>query len=437
MVLFLLIVGVMIGANIWVQSYLRSDAFRAMIEHKTGLALKLKAKYRPFQWSGSSVYSDQFAGGEGTGDISAQRIRASFNLRSILDGAWRINDLNIGRLDTVFSSKPAADHPIPPPDPVTGWRSYLPHRFELDRITIGDANFTWGTNSPGSGALQGTALNATPANKGWNITAKGGKLLMKKFPELSLQDAKIRTQQGSLYITESHLRTGENGNVQISGERSEDGDLNMEVQWEKVPAQSLLKDPWDNRLSGTFEGNAKIKSTGGSEAVIKGKFLLTDGLLQGIPMQTQIANYTRQPEYERLPLQQLSADYVIRAGKVFINNLVAESKGLLRVEGECIVDHEETITGTFKVGVTSQSLRWLPGSQARVFTVSQNGYLWATVHVGGTLKNPHEDLSSRLIAAATGQVIDSAAGMIVNPVKTTKDVIKDAAHAILPGLSLP
>ena len=42
----------------------------------------------------------------------------------------------------------------------------------------------------------------------------------------------------------------------------------------------------------------------------------------------------------------------------------------------------------------------IPGAETDVFLPGSHGLLWAPVHVTGTLDNPEEDLTARLIEAA-------------------------------------
>src|SRR5690606_18388541 len=93
-------------------------------------------------------------------------------------------------------------------------------------------------------------------------------------------------------------------------------------------------------------------------------------------------------------------------------DLALESKGLMRVEGRCELAPDRALAGTLRVGVTPQTLQWLPGSRERVFTVAENGYLWTPVRLGGTWENPQEDLSARLAAAMKDEVIDQGRKVI-------------------------
>ena len=77
--------------------------------------------------------------------------------------------------------------------------------------------------------------------------------------------------------------------------------------------------------------------------------------------------------------------------------------------------------------MTAASLQWLPGAQARVFTVAHDGCYWTPVHLIGPIGHPHEDLAKRLIAAAAGELLDKNADQIIDAAKSLLDLIREVA----------
>ena len=90
------------------------------------------------------------------------------------------------------------------------------------------------------------------------------------------------------------------------------------------------------------------------------------------------------------------------------------------------------IDGAFQVGVTPGSLQWLPGAQAKVFTESRGGYLWAPMRLTGPVNKPNEDLTPRLAAAAQGAVIEGVQNAAGEAIKTGKDAAKSVLDLLLP-----
>jgi hypothetical protein len=127
-----------------------------------------------------------------------------------------------------------------------------------------------------------------------------------------------------------------------------------------------------------------------------------------------------------------------RSGGTRLEKIVIQSNGLMRLEGTLTLLQGDAIEGDFMVGVTPETLRWLPGAQNRVFIESNPqgppGLNWARVKVAGTRAAPQEDLSSRLLGAAGMSLLLDTPGAIVNTASETllKPVLGEDA-AKLPG----
>ena len=106
-------------ATQWFQGYLRGKEFLALISNLTGSSLRSTATFEPLRWTGASAYSEtvtlQGNPGSGVGFVDARQLRADMNWRAILDGAWRIEEINITHLDGDFAiSVPQTDEAPPP-----------------------------------------------------------------------------------------------------------------------------------------------------------------------------------------------------------------------------------------------------------------------------------------------------------------------------------
>jgi hypothetical protein len=74
-----------------------------------------------------------------------------------------------------------------------------------------------------------------------------------------------------------------------------------------------------------------------------------------------------------------------------------EDKGKFRIEGLVSV-REKSLGGAIRLGVAREYLEWLPRAE-EVFANERAGYLWTTVHLSGTIEQPQQDLSPRIIEA--------------------------------------
>jgi len=70
------------------------------------------------------------------------------------------------------------------------------------------------------------------------------------------------------------------------------------------------------------------------------------------------------------------------------------------------------------VGVTPETLKWIPGAESLVFTQTNPngppGLLWTRVRIAGPIDAPQEDLTSRLIGGAGMSLLFDTPGKVVN-----------------------
>jgi len=181
-------------------------------------------------------------------------------------------------------------------------------------------------------------------------------------------------------------------------------------------------------VAGTLSGNAQLAAPD----VFKGTVILQDGRLENIPMLATVANFTQNPAFRRMPIQEMRGNFSRERGDWRISNFFAESKGLLRIEGSAVIGREGSLRGQFQIGVTAQTLQWLPGSRERVFKTARDGYLWTDLSVGGTIENPTENLSERLATAMGTEVIKRSSELIKNAPGTAVEGVRDVLDILRP-----
>jgi hypothetical protein len=443
-----------VGVRAWFNAFLHSEEFRRLISSATAGAVNADGEFRPFEYSGTTIYSDRFEAhghaGSAFAELRADQIRAEFNLRGIFHHAWQIDEIKIGRVAARIeraaqtatqpntaplpnSSQPSsiAETPIENPKPVlskaegskienpsSGW---LPNRVELHKAVIDQADLKWlESDPPQRGSIEGTRVTVLPDGAAWNVTGEGGRVRQAGFPDLNLDHLKLRYQQPSLFVTEGEFRNPESGSVAVTGEINFDRAVDLQVRLNGVPVTPFLTPDWRARLKGSLTGDMKVHGPLPATAPmrIEGSLSLAQGQLLALPVLDQIALFTGTQQFRTLALSRASARFTHDGAKLVVTNFVAESERLIRIEGDFVVENSN-IDGNFQVGVTPASLQWLPGSQSKVFTVSRDGYLWTPMRLTGPLSNPTDDLRPRLIAAAGGAVIEGVQGTID---KATKDL---------------
>lgn len=440
-VIVVLLASAYVGVSVWIHNYLRSPQFLALVSAKTGDAFRAEATFSPLHWQGSSVYADSLAATGNPGaivkDIRADQVRADVNWRAIWDGAWRLEQVDVLRFDGTFhpGSPEGGRDPANVNPPVQGMAVWLPKRFELGELKISQAHIGFLTPEGINAVdMKDAALLVKPEGAGWTVAGAGGVLNVLHVPELSITSFRTRMQGGAFFLSDAALRLGESGKIKASGEFA--GDSKMVVDWSQVDVGAFLNESWKSRFSGLLAGTGTIKwpAEGGLPlATGDGNFRITEGMLRNLPLLDQIATFTQAPQFSHMPLQELSGKYQWAAGKLTLTNLILESKGLLRVEGSVVIGSDGSLQGTLQVGVTPQTLQWLPGSRERVFTVSRNSYVWTDVHLSGSTTNIQEDLTTRLKGAVKDEVIDQGTKLLNQlPIPgAAKDGAKEGAKGVL------
>jgi hypothetical protein len=433
--LVLLVIGVVVARALFIQ-YLHSDAFRTALGQGAANALGAShAEFAPLQFDGSLVYGENFRAtredGGGFSKIDANQIRATFDWRGLLHHTVEVNELAIQQLDIEPPTQGAENEAVAPessgsPAPLgfqhSGWH------LDLQKAVISEANWHWADNP--AGGITGAALTLTPdGDNAWVIDAEGGTLRAGTWPELTLDNASMRWQAPTLYINSATLHDG-SSHLGVTGSIESRKSADLRVTLDGVDVQPLLSADWRQRLNGRLTGVANIHAPLGvpdasRQVTVSGSIAMVDATLTALPVLDQIGIFTHTERFRQLELTRASGDFTHTQDRLEVRNMVVEAEGLIRVEGDYTVA-DGRIDGTFQVGLTPETLQWIPGSQDTVFVDSRGGYRWTPMRLTGSVEHPVDDLTPRLIAAAANSVINGA--------KDIESTVKKAGQGLLDSL---
>ena len=429
------------AARAWVHNYLRSEEFRRFVSRATAKTLHADGEFAPLHFTGMNIYSDGFkARGSDRAvfaSLAIEQIRADLSLRRWRERVWQIDNLEAQRVDLQFDGSrialaetPRETRVKPSTKPGSGW---LPNRVEIGTASVQEVNLGWGETGKDAGSVRGIHLVATARDGAWEFVGNGGHLEHGGLPGLELETLRVLYRAPTLYVQDARLRRGATGSVNVDGEVRFGEAIKLRGKLAGIDVAPFLSNDWRVRLHGKLGGEVRVQGplSSANPPVISGSLELTEGQIEALPVLDEIALFTRLQQYKRLALSRVSADFRQENGVLSATNFIAESAGLIRVEGGFTVASGQ-ITGLFQVGVTPSSLQWLPGSQDRVFTETRAGYVWTPVRLSGPLDSPGEDLSPRLVTAATDAAIEKVGDTVQSAVETGKEVIKGALDRLMP-----
>jgi hypothetical protein len=400
--LIAVVAGRVIFFSRWFTHYIESDAFRAAMKNETAKGLHFPtAHYSAIRRTGSlTAQSESFQASNGERalkSLDARDITAKFNPWGLFVRQWSFSDVHVGSGDVeiqIYEAHPEAIKPKP-------WFAiFLPNRVFLKRIESEHSNVTWLFRGERAGFF-GTQLLITPQGPDFEYRATGGTLKMALVPDLYLRGGHLLVTNTLLTIYDVDLAPNPQSDGSIHGRGTsgmgKDKSVDFKASFDRVPIRTWLPAKWKEHLSGSASGevhwageNPKLESSSG-EGLLRAR----DARVENLPLLEKLAELAQKKSFEHLDLSDCSLSFAWRYPKIEIKDITLEEKGKFRIEGAISIDHS-VLHGAIKLGLTHPYLDWLPHPE-EVFTTDRGGYLWTTVHLSGTVDQPKQDLSPRIV----------------------------------------
>jgi hypothetical protein len=429
-----LLVGAAAG-YMGLRAYLHSEGFRKFLSAEVSRAAKVEGQFSEFRWDGLAVETEKFeATGEGMiAAIKAENIGTEVGFGGLGRGVWEVKSTRISRievgLDFTKKSEPSPTLPEKIEKAVEkkqpGW---VPSEIELDSLQIGEV------------AVKAKTFEGTVASRGMKVLVKpsqgkgayeaeitGGTIDPAKdwLPVIRLDRIVGTYRDGSAFITKADLEAWGEGRIHGFGEwSSETGTYSFEGGVEGVKCDEILSENWARRMTGDVSSTFAVNNIRGS-MVMDGELTIRNGTLTALPMLEALAAYADTRRFRVLQLSEAHTKWRYSDGEFLFTDLVMGSEGLIRIEGNISIKGE-AIDGRFNLGLVPGTLSRIPGAETDVFKPGEHGLLWAPLHLTGTLDDPKEDLTNRLIDAAGKRMFEQIPETGEQVFKFTKSVLGES-----------
>lgn len=385
-------------------AYVESDAFRAELEKQTAKGLHFPAGiFSPIRRTGFlSAGSDGFRAENGRKALTALEahgITARFNPLGVFLRRWQLDDVHIDGGEVGIQTY----EPKPEPSPSKPWyHVFLPDRVYLRKVWSEPADVTWRFRNE-KGGFFATRLLITPHGRDFEYQAAGGVMKGALIPDLPLRHTHLLITRTllTLYTLDLAPAAGSDGFIKAEGTAGtgEDKSIDFKVKFEKAPVRGWLPAAWRDHAGGLAGGN--VSWSGQSPKLetsqILGGLRIRDGRVRHLPFLEKLSSITGRKSIEDLELTECAAELDWNNPKLEIKNIAIEDKGKFRIEGALSI-RDRLLGGAIQLGLARDYLEWLPNA-GEVFPKERAGYLWTTVHLSGTIDNPGQDLSPRVIDA--------------------------------------
>lgn len=434
--LAVLVVG-LFGGKIALEKWLQGEGFQEWVRKTAEKKLHADVNIDSLSWQGKKLSIEKITGhGYPEADFAKFDINAS---RAQLLGIGKtvtISDINITRANVEISEdrlQRAKSQTPPPvaivnaastdsvaPPKIPGFlKAFAPQRVELGDIIIQSASVQVKDES---GAVEFSVNDSqaqiTPNldNESAEILIKKGDLFIDELPEMKIISSAMRWQDDSLFIKESGANLYGDGHVATEGEinfKEDDPVFDLDLTLSSIDVKEVLPDDWKNRISGTIRGPVQV--TGPSEQLVQeGTLYLDNGVIEGIKILKQIATFTKSDLFSRIVLNEAQSNFTRKDDNIELTNINIHSNDLIKIEGNVTIEGEN-LAGIIQLGVAPKTIRLIPGAREKVFTETREGLVWTPVKIGGTTSKFEQDLSARLIGAATSDlpgIVDQIGGLL-------------------------
>lgn len=433
-----LILGVvaLAGGYAVMRSYLHSDEFRKFLSSEASKAAKVSGEFSPFRWQGLAVNTESFEA-TGPGPVTAVKaagLHTEVGLGGVRRGVWEIQGTSLRRLDiTLDATKRASRETSSAPTPKSATRqktpAWFPNKAELQGIDIAEVTVQ-ALLGQGPVRASGMKIHAEQAGAkdAYRAEINGGSIHLPVgiVPDLRLGRVQLRYHEQQVFLTESTLQAWANGRISATGEWDmRSGRFSAEGSVSDVKCDEILNEDWSKRLTGDVVSDFVFDNASGTPQA-RGKLTVKNGVVTALPVLDALAAYADTRRFRVLTLDEAHAEWRWKNGEISLTDLVLSCDSLVRLEGTLTLRGKD-LDGVFRLGLAPGTLASIPGAETDVFIAGERGLLWAPLRITGTLDDPKEDLTDRLIAAAGLRMFDQIPETGEKVIKFTQSVLGDAA----------
>ncbi|MEP7015188.1 MAG: hypothetical protein ABI925_07095 [Verrucomicrobiota bacterium] len=390
--------------------FLENGTLARLISRKTAVKLAADSGYLPLTWRGMSIRSDGLLTRgkpeHGLTEMRAANVRARCSLQNLWQRKWTITLLQSSHLEAAFGQAAATKlEKILPREPELQPQidTNSPLNLEIRQTFIPRTDVYWGETPDSIGMLKEVQVRFFPKDHELDAVGRGGTFQQTGWPELKVGELQLHYAKSKLVVRSALFSIGQPKNIHVTGDFDfgEHGSMRLHLSSKQTPAAPFLRGFWRGKLEGVLDSETNLQKQFEADAKMNaaGQLNFTRASVHDVSALKQIATVTRHPQFEKPKIDVLRFQYRLTGDRLEVSEFEVETKGLLRIEGELLLEHDN-IDAKFKVGVAPDVVETIPGAREKVFTESHGGYLWTTMKLSGPASHPRDDLKPRIIEAA-------------------------------------
>lgn len=417
------------------RGYLHSEGFRKFLSAEAGAAAGISGEFAPFEWDGLAVDTDSFeATGEGVlAEVRADGLHTEIGLGGLKRGVWEIRGSSVRRLEVTVDAtrkrEKSATEKVKrkkKSEAKSSRPSWLPSEVELSGMDLRSVTAKV-ILKQGEASVSGLSAMAELAGKqgAYRGEIDGGtvRLPFDFVPEVRLERALLRYQDDQVFLTKATAGMWQDARVEAAGEWDmERGNYSLQGEASGIRCEDLMGEDWSKRVTGAIDSDFTLANHSG-EMAASGTLTLEDGVMTALPVLDALAAYADTRRFRVLALNEAHTRWSWKKDELRLSEMVLSAEGLVRLEGGIVIRGEK-LDGVFRLGLAPGTLARIPGAETDVFVRGERGLLWAPLRISGTLDDPEEDLTDRLVEAAGMRMFDVLPESGEKVIKFTRSVIE-------------
>ncbi len=422
------------------RNYLHSDSFRKFLSVEVSDAAGVTGEFALFRWEGLALETDSFEA-KGSGFVSSLRadeLHSEVGFGGVGRGVWEIKGSSLKRLEVSIDATKTAGQNLAEKNQwetrkATPKASWLPRDADLQGLDVGEVSVNAGLEE-GPATASGMKLHVEPGGSKnvYRGEVRGGTIHLpfKILPEIRLDRLRLRYQSQQIFLTDASVSVCKGGRIEGTGEWDmESRQYTLEGSASGLTCEDIFSETWAKRFTGDVASSFSIDNSSGS-LTARGKLTIKGGVITALPMLDALAAYADTRRFRVLNLNEAHTDWRWKKGELALTNFVLSSDGLVRLEGSLTLQGRN-LDGVFRLGLAPGTLATIPGAETDVFIAGERGLLWTPLRITGTLDDPKEDLTDRLINAAGMRMFDQIPETGEKVIKFTRSVLGDDSNKAL------
>jgi uncharacterized protein involved in outer membrane biogenesis len=413
-------------ATLWLNTYIRSDAFKLEVQDRAAQSLGGPVQiqsidfdiFRGVKLQGLVAQIDAMhSGGQGALKVQVASVNCTYSLSELLSRRLNLTGIILDQPEIVLTRQPTAPLSTPPPNnpsastpsgPISPAGTAMPFQFVLDgaKVNNGAVSIQDGT---GASIVELRGINASANTSGYyngrDVTGKFSVAEIALPSGMGVSDFSTPFTYSSNGAIQANPFEASAFGGKIAGDYTlgNSGPSILDLNGKGFNVAQLTAATISNssaKLSGSLDLNSKWRGAETGTLDGEGDAVLTNGKLEGVKILNEVSSLLKIKELNDPIISKAQTHFLVQNQQTKFIGLQLVSTGF-SITGDGTIDFNSNLNANLVLILTRDTMARLPKELASSFVQQQDGTGSITFQVTGTTANPQTDLATRLLMQNT------------------------------------